>query len=990
MIIRDTILDRLEELKDDDTIALIAGEEQLSFRQMIENAKRIGRVLVHEGLRKGDRVVLSVGRNANSVCALLGVLYAGGVFIITDQRWPEERIEYIRKETESVLLLDDAAVFRLLNTDPEDAQLPAVGRDDEAAIFYTSGSTGLPKGMVFFHKTIQTLDPALADVELFASSRVLLCTIHFAFGAFLAECSFAINYYKTLLIATEEEMASLPLLAQTMLTYHVDFFPTIPSFFLRLMELPFFREPFSQLKYVALMGERVTPESAERISRVISGCVANHYSSTEVFQCTYCIWKKGEEMAFGDYPDFLRVYLFDEDGKEVGPGGEGEIYFSAPATESGYYLNQPELTKEKFPVHPELGRLCRTGDYGRLREDGKLVLLGRRDNMIKLKGQRVEKGEIEAAMESFQTICLAAVAMTEIGEKEVLCGYYEAEAEIDEAELREHLCRKIPYYMCPQVFCHLSRIPTNTNGKRDYRALPRPSISEQSYCPPENETEAMLCSLFSLVLHLPQVGTRDSFFALGGDSISGMILSSLLIEQGIQLDLSILFRYPTVRDLSVHLPEKRSDRETREAYQSPLPNAVIEEAKQKVFPEETEAVYPVTVHVAQRYQNRGSYYPVSHFFEMNAAVSEEELKERAMELSRKHEALRSEIVLLENGLPVQVVLKEPRTEFFRADLRKLSDGEGVSEKQKQYLSSLIRMEISESTELGRKVFFRVGLVRLSESRTFLYIGFSHYLLDGAGIAAVLQELVGNEPVSPDRTLWERRMQRLYQADRSETEAYWKAFYAQIPQPVAFPKANGNDTRKITFIPGGKRLYGTLKKACAERGITMSVLMTYAIGKSLMKLQDSDAAVFYTMSTGRTAQEMRLPGMFTTSFPVYIKKDDTPEDLQKQLIASDRHAWIFGILDSGFSADGALLSLNVQNLLEPRGVRSVSMMEIDDAPYDPERSVQNRYFAVADTELEVQAWPDARFGFLGWCDPSKYDPASLERLLRGALTELKGF
>jgi hypothetical protein len=397
--------------------------------------------------------------------------------------------------------------------------------------------------------------------------------------------------------------------------------------------------------------------------------------------------------------------------------------------------------------------------------------------------------------------------------------------------------------------------------------------------------------------------------------------------------------------------------------------------------------------VESRFQRQGSFYPLAVLGEIDASVSEEELKERAMELSGVHEALRSGIVSFGNGRPVQVVLKHPRTEFFHVDLRKLSEDGKISAAQKKYLSSLIRMDMSKQSELGEKVLFRLGLIRISDQSSVLYSGFSHYLLDGLGIMSVLTELLGNESVQPDHRIWQKRMGRIYGKAEEEAVSYWKEFSGQAAESRPFPAAKTDFDRQITsgerkryFMSGGRKLYETLKCCAAEHGITMSILMTYAIGRALLKLQGTEDVVFYTMGTGRNAEDMLLPGMFTTSFPVRMKQEDTPEDLQRQLVASEKHAWIYSIPEAPLSVSEDLLLLNVQNIPAPAGFRNIPVTELMEAS----EAVSDSFFGVMDTALEIQAYPDERFGFLGWCDPNRFDAAALEGLLRDALTELKNY
>ena len=485
MIFSPTLLNALEEKKNSEAPALIVGDTILSYREMIGRSRHIGRALVRCGIKKGDRVVLSMSRTADAICAMLGILYAGGVYVATDERWPEERLSFIRKETESVLLLDDGTCRELLKSDPEDALLPDISREDAAAIIYTSGSTGRPKGAVIFHKTIQLMDPLIKEDPPFKNGKVHLSLANFTYILALITCTAAFNAGAALLFATEKELARPSLLAQSMTRHKVDVFFITPSVFLRLMEYPVLKAPFFRLQFLGLVGEAVTPDTASRIQEAIGGKLMIHYGSTEVMQCAAGSWNAGEEICLSQPAEGVRLYLFDDDGTEVLlPGEEGEICVAGPGAESGYYLNHPDLTDEKYKVHPIYGRLFHTGDYGRRTNNGSITLIGRKDGMVKLNGQRIEAEEIEAAFEAYPGILRAASCVQSVAGNDALCVFYTSETDISERELRRYLGEALPVYMIPAFIRKLDRMPENASGKLDRRRLQQIQLRERNTLPP--------------------------------------------------------------------------------------------------------------------------------------------------------------------------------------------------------------------------------------------------------------------------------------------------------------------------------------------------------------------------------------------------------------------------------------------------------------------------------------------------------------------------
>ena len=510
MVVFKTILDVLEAQRDKEEPALICADERLTYREMVLRARGIAEGLLSRGVKKGDRIVVTAPKSADMVCAIFGIFYAGAVFVPTDKRWPEERLDFVKADTGCSLVLDEKLLReiteekhlklssrqdgKIINkndnqvTAPEVGDIPSVSPDDTAAVFYTSGSTGNPKGVVIHHKALQIMDPDSEDNEVFSHCRVYHCIANFTYVLALLECISAFNYGRCILVSTDEELASPALLASSILKYQVDIFSATPSVMLRLMELPFFKEPFSKLKYVALTGEAASPDALERISAATGACVQLHYGSTEMLRCAAFFFENGEDILLGRYPHGVMLYILNENGEIAEPDSEGEICISSPASESGYYLNQPELTAEKYIDHPELGRLFRSGDYGVRTKEGNIKLLGRNDGMIKLSGQRIEISEIESAMESFPGVIRAAACLKKVSGNDALCGFFTAESEIDDRKLRDHLASKLPVYMIPSFLKKIEEFPENTSGKIDRGRLPDISVTANNAAGPDDKS----------------------------------------------------------------------------------------------------------------------------------------------------------------------------------------------------------------------------------------------------------------------------------------------------------------------------------------------------------------------------------------------------------------------------------------------------------------------------------------------------------------------
>ena len=974
-----TLTDLLKLRENSEHTAVVCGTKALTFRQLAEDARQIAEHLKKNGVRKGDRVLLTLSDSLNVMRAVYGVMLAGGVYVSVSADWPEERFKLAEEETKASLRLTDEMVSGFLSQTLLLSSLPEIREEEEAAVYYTSGSTGKPKGFVLCHKTLMAYTCGDERAEDFLRRERFLCFPVFS-AILTAIVIFLLTAYeKTLVFTTGKEMQSAELLVECMLRNRIDSMGGIPSFLLRILMYPPFADVVKkQVKHFWVGGEPVSEANAQKLLDAMEdGDLNIGYGSTETYLISLLRYSPGTPVQLGRIPKGANLFVGDEKGNPVPAGMSGEILIGGVPAKYGRYLD-PDLDRQRYFNHPSLGRLFRTNDAGRLFEDGTIQIIGRIDRMIKLHGQRIEPGEIEAVMERFPGIQSAAVTLR----KEQLCAYFTAACAISEPGLRRFLSEQLPHYMIPSRLMQLKAMPLSTNRKIDYNALPEPKEQATTQITEASGRESVICSIFQEVLQLKNpVSPEDSFFALGGDSIHALAAAGLLAEEGLQMELSDLFANPTPKLLSGCL-FKRSEQEETE-----LPF----EASPLLESDEIEAVYPVTVHVADRYLRRGAFYPFALLWELDDPASEEVLEARIEKLSKAHDSLRSELQMLESGEVAQVFQRASRTKFFHADLRKLSSDSGISSRQKHYLSALVRMDTSSSSELGKNTSLRLGLIRISDTRTFLYTGFSHYFLDGVGITILLRELLSDTEIFPDRARMQRRIQRLYGTGQEKAKAYWDTFFKHAKAPVSFPKGTADESseeKKFFYLPGGKRLYETLKETAAERETTLSVLMTYSIGKALLKLQNTKEALFLTMGTGRNSEEMQLPGMFTVSFPVCLKETDTPDDLKKQLMESDRYAWFFSIPEHALPFREDILNLNVQNIAVPKGVQPVPFTEIDNAPLDSEKSIMKGTFEAIDTPLEIQAYPDGRFGFMGWCKPSRFDAASLETLLKDALKVLK--
>ncbi|MFG2746431.1 amino acid adenylation domain-containing protein [Streptomyces chartreusis] len=555
---------------------LVPGADPLDYGELNAEANRLARLLLGRGIGPGDLVALALPRSARTVVALLAVLKTGAAYLPVDPDYPAERIAY---------MLQDAAPAEVLSVEEAAGRLPAVSplvldapstlaeldalpatdladadrtrpltARDTAYVIYTSGSTGRPKGVAVPHAGAANLVANLrAEMGAGPGTRVLQFA-SFSFDATVWELSASLYSGGTLVCATADSRLSAPLLAELITEYgvnHAILPPTVVAGFPDPAALP------GEL-CLLVGGEACPPAVVERIAPHVT--LRNAYGPTETSVCA--TWSDpltpGGKPPIGRLLANFRGYVLDAALAPAPVGVTGELYLAGGGLAHGY-LGRPGITAERFVADPYGGpgtRMYRTGDLVRRRSDGTLDYVGRADHQVKLRGFRIEPGEIEAALTRHPVIAQAAVVVTTTptGDRQ-LTGYVvpvPGVAAVDVPVLRAHVAGSLPAHMVPASLVTLPGLPLTPNGKLDTRALPAPGTPtpESTGRPPRTPAEKALAEVFCEVLGLPQVDADADFFALGGDSLRSVRIVSRAEKAGLTLSLSDVFTHRTVSALA--------------------------------------------------------------------------------------------------------------------------------------------------------------------------------------------------------------------------------------------------------------------------------------------------------------------------------------------------------------------------------------------------------------------------------------------------------
>ncbi|WP_242167242.1 MULTISPECIES: non-ribosomal peptide synthetase [unclassified Pseudomonas] len=554
-------------------IAVQAGERQLTYRELNERANQLAFHLRERGVQPDSRVALCVERGLDLVVGLLAILKAGGAYVPLDPGYPRERLAYMLNDSQPVALLVHAATRDL----PGDVSMPVIDFDHNAwsqapvgnpsvpglsmanlaYVMYTSGSTGTPKGVMIEHRGLGNLMHWGSQLCPNAEGGALLQRAPFSFDGSVWELFWPLANGMRLVLARPDGHREPAYLAQVIREQQITVIKFVPAMLQQFLELEA-SALCTSLTDVLCGGGELTEALARGVrARLPKVRVHNVYGPTEAtVDSSAWTLEPGEpvptlQLPIGRAINNTRLYVLDEHDAPVPFGVSGQLHIGGVGVARGY-LGLEQMTAERFIDSPFVAgdRLYRTGDLVRYLPDGNLEFLGRNDFQVKLRGVRLELGEIESRLAAHPALREVAVLIRD----ERLVAYFTLRGPAPGLDaLRAHVLEQLPEYMVPAAFVQLDVLPLNPAGKLDRKALPEPgleSVVSRAYEAPVGEVETLMSGIWAEVLKLERVGRHDHFFELGGHSLLAVNVVARMRKAGLEVDARTLFSQPTLAQLA--------------------------------------------------------------------------------------------------------------------------------------------------------------------------------------------------------------------------------------------------------------------------------------------------------------------------------------------------------------------------------------------------------------------------------------------------------
>ena len=871
-------------------VAVVHGRTTLTYRDLDRRVTALAAVLRQQGVRRGDRVALMLGKVPEMVVATLAILRVGGTYVPIDPDYPRERQEFLLADsgarqlvTTSAYDWPETAEIRIVDvaTTPADIDAGAVdaalSAEDGAYIMYTSGTTGRPKGVLVNHRAVIRLVRNTNYVDFSPRTRILQ-TGAIVFDATTFELWGTLLNGGTLILVPDHTILDAATLRREISAHEVTTMWLTAPLFHQLVEqdASIFAAPLRDL----LVGGDVL--SVRHINTALDACpelrIINGYGPTEntTFSTTHVIDRRyTDQIPIGRPIANSSAYVLDVDGKPQPVGVPGELYVGGDGVSDGY-LNRPELTARAFVPDPFVpgGQLYRTGDTVCWLPDGTIEFRGRADNQVKIRGFRVEPGEVEKHLLALPQVREAVVLVRQRagGIEKYLCAYLTTDVPLTTRELRAALRPNLPVYMIPSSFVQLAALPLNRNGKVDRAALANhdettPAADAGVGVEPRDDIERALADAWQATLGRDRIGVTENLFDLGVTSLTAAMLAAKINE-------AFAVRIPAARVLA---------NPTIEAVANLIRGGAAEYRLPAVTPAPRRSLYPVTpqqrrIYVEQRKDDSATQYNVPVVVSVPDRIDTARFESAVRRLIDRHEILRTTYM----HVGTETFQRVHDAMRFTLDPAAEADPADAAGDAHADLAGFVR-----PFDLARGPLVHAAILPGPES-TRIALDFHHIAVDGISLGLLLGELevlYNDGPLAPvglqykDFAVWQ---EGVGERTRTQQEPFWAKTFADPPPPADlptdFPRGPIRNSRgdRLDFEFGVPRS-DLIRQLSRAAGVTPFHTLVAIYFLFLARATGQRDLTVGTPATGRTAPEVeRMAGMFanTLCLRAYIDPDTT--------------------------------------------------------------------------------------------------------------------
>lgn len=896
--------------------AIVCAQKSVSYRELEEQSNSLANFLLASGARKSDLVAILTDDVAQAIAAILGILKAGCAFVPLDPQIPDKRLELmieavspqwflvaskfaeklgsfaanpqlraqvIALDAES-LELDDSNQLTVVQGYQNyfNPQRPLVEshEDDLCYIFFTSGSTGQPKGIAgrlkgidhFIRWEIETLGAA-------PETRVSQL-LNLTFDGCLRDIFVPLCAGGTVCVPeSKDTILDAAKLVEWIDTQRINIIHCVPSMFRSLLNEGLNPNQFQSLTHVLMAGEPLLPSDVKRWMEIFGDRIGliNLYGTSETTMAKFIHFVTAEDqdrpsVPVGQPMPGARALIIDESGKACAPGVIGEIYIRTPYRSLGYY-NQPELTAQVFIQNPfnndPQDVIYKTGDLGRVLKDGNFEFVGRKDQQVKVRGVRVELGEIENLLNQHPAVDdVAVVDYEDPSNNKYLCAFVVLNTGIELGELRSLLAAHLPDYMLPSIFLLMEELPRTISGKINRRALPEPMAARDTgeWKAPRTPVEEVLEGVWARVLGIKRVSIDDNFFQRGGHSLMAtQIVSRIRNIFQVELPLQSLFDTPTIAGLA----EKVERAMTAGTVESAGPLEPVSRSGELPLSFAQQRLWFI-----HQLEPASAAYNINAPLELKGPLNVLVLEQTLAEVQRRHESLRTTFHGID-GRPSQVVAPDQPVPFAYIDLSALPESD-----RDQNARRLINQASKRPFDLARGPLWRTILLRVSKDEHLVLLTMHHAISDGWSMGVLVQEVATiyrafaeSQPSPlpdlsiqyPDFAHWQRRW---FQDEALEAQLdYWKRQLAGSEQSLELPTDRPRPA--LQTFRGGRQymvfpaaLADSLKELSRREGVTLFMMVVAAFKVLLHRYTGQEDISIGTPIANRSRHEMEgLIGFF---------------------------------------------------------------------------------------------------------------------------------